>query len=454
MKTYICTYAQNNSSVHKPFWHALKVYAEENRAKILVVKGHYRNPSSPSEKEEGQWWDAAVIPHLVDSDLQLCPNLRLYGSYRAQPTASHPLTGLNVFVGKHSAIVGHPKRALETIPTATRMPRIVTTTSAVTLPNYSNSRAGAKGEVNHVIGALVVEVEKDGTYFLRHISANDDGSFTDIDRTYCSAGSAPAENPLALVLGDMHFGKEDWAVIRATRRLCQSLKPQHLVLHDCLDFATRNHHDKSKRSQYAKRDKLVKDEVEYAARALTRIATRWGASQIDVVRSNHDEAAERWLDDTKPYEDVGNAPYYHSVWSRCFEFFADTGEWPNVFEMEYRRLYPTYVGGPKAPAIVRFLRRNESLKLADWELGFHGDKGLSGSRGSPAQYAKLGVKSVTGHTHNPRILDGCFTVGVTAKLDHGYNLLPSGWANAHCILHADGRRQMVFVINGKFRGEK
>jgi len=38
-------------------------------------------------------------------------------------------------------------------------------------------------------------------------------------------------------------------------------------------------------------------------------------------------------------------------------------------------------------------------------------------------------------------------------LDMGYNRRPSTWLNAHCVLHADGRRQMIIVIKGRFRAE-
>jgi hypothetical protein len=450
MKRYLVTYAQNRTPVHVGFLKALYSYCEYNEADgLIVVRGHYKNPTNPfeaDEQAEDDWWAPEVTDYLVDTDHQLCPNLCLYASYRVQPTASNPLSGLNVYVGQNSAIIGHTKRALECIPTDTRYPRIAVTTSACTLPNYSASRMGAKGAVHHVLGALVVEIEDDGTYFLRHVSANDDGSFTDLDKLY-QPGKRVKKAPraLGLVLGDLHVGKEDWSVIRATRDLCRLLRPQHLVLHDVLDFTTRNHHDKSLRSKIDKFDMSVCHEVSQASRALTRMS-QWGADSIHVVRSNHDEAAERWLNDTTPYEDPANAAYYHAVWSRSFAYYAEHGGWPNVFEMEARRL--------GVPAAVLFLRRNESLRIAGIECGYHGDKGLSGSRGSPGQYAKLGCKTVTGHTHSPRIQDGAFTVGVTAKLDHGYNLLPSAWMNAHCVIGADGKRQMVFVVNGKYRGSK
>lgn len=440
MKKYLISWCQNNSAIYKPFLRSMQTFAEHHGAELLIAAGYYRNPTSPSEKEDGVWWAADVQPYLVNERRQLCPNLVLYADVRTQPTASAPLTGYNVFLGKNSGIIPHPKRALECIPTSTRLPRILATTSAVSQPNYSKSRAGAKGDAHHVLGALVVEVDRDGTYFLRHVSAERDGSFTDLATHYTPEGVQEAKPALSLTLGDLHVGQDDVAVLKATKALARLVKPKHIVLHDVLDFRTRNHHEKGMRPKYQKRDWLVCHEVEQAAVALTGIS-EW-ADKIHVIRSNHDEAVERWLDDTQPYHDPANAPYWHAVWSRCFEHYADHGEWPDVFAMEAKRL-----GTPKN---VLFLARDESLMLGGTEFGFHGDKGVGGSRGSPQQYAKLGVKVTTGHTHVPGIRDGAYTVGVTGKLNMSYNLKPTSWANAHCLQYASGKRTIVFVVNGKF----
>ena len=344
-------------------------------------------------------------------------------------------------MGKNSAILGHPKRALETVATATRVPRILATTGAITVPNYTNSKAGKKGAHHHVIGALVVEIDAKGFYWLRHISADAQGRFYDLDKRYTPNGVEEAGRAEALVLGDLHVGKEDWSVVRATRKLSRLLKPKHLVLHDVFDGAARNPHEKGMRAKFMGFDLSVSYEVKQTARALSRIGDGWGAGLTSIVRSNHDEFLERFLEDTKPYEDPASAAYYHGLWSRSFLYYADHGRWPNLLEMECRRLGV----GPK----VRFLRRNESFKVKDVELSFHGDKGIRGSRGSPAQYAKLGAKTVTGHTHSPKIIDGAYTVGLTAKLDHGYNNLPGCWAHCHCICYPDGKRSLVFIIDGR-----
>jgi hypothetical protein len=32
-----------------------------------------------------------------------------------------------------------------------------------------------------------------------------------------------------------------------------------------------------------------------------------------------------------------------------------------------------------------------------------------------------------------------------------YTAGPSSWLNTHCLLHADGKRQLIHIIDGKWR---
>lgn len=443
--TYLVTWACNDTPVHKGFLAALRNFPGE----LVVIKGQYKNPTSKFDAfVEGQEnWAPELAPYLLDKGLQLCPNLKVYGDIRVQPTAARPLSGFEVFCGSNSGVFGHPKRALEVVPTATRSPRILATTGSITLPNYSESKAGKKGQAHHVIGALVVEIEASGIYHLRHVSAEASGAFIDLDKRYTPDGVEDAPEAMTLTLGDIHSGMEDGPVLAATAELAELVKPRYLFVHDLLDFRTRNHHDRgSLRKAFAKAAqgmRLVESEVENAASCL-RMLSRL-AREVRVVRSNHDEAFDRWLEEATDTikMDPENAPYFFRVWARMFDHMQEHGEFPQAFELEAKRL--------GVPANVKFLKRDESCKIKGVEHAFHGDKGINGSRGTPHAYARLGVKTTTGHTHTPTIRDGNFTAGVTARLDQGYNLLPSTWLNAHVIQYANGKRALVVIIQGRFR---
>jgi hypothetical protein len=446
---YVVSWAQNATPVFKPFVAALKHYARHNGAKLRIVRGRYKNPTSvfrDAEKETDDWYAPEVVRYLADEREQLCPNLCLYADVPTQPTAARPLSGFEVFCGRNSGVFGHPKRALEVVATARRTPRLLATTGAVTVENYTDSKAGKKGHAHHVYGALVVEVEGDGTYHLRHVSATADGEFTDFDKVYSERGVRRAPRAAVLTMGDLHAARPEPAVLKATEALCALVQPRTVVLHDVLDFRSRNHHEKTLRRNFPKHSlghENVHEEVVLTVGAINDVAS-WGDHDVVVVRSNHDAALDRWLEECDPRRDLVNAEYYFALWARLMEARdPQTHELPDAFPFEAHRIGLHHR--------ARFLGINEELTILGVAYNFHSHRGINGSRGSPLQFARLGVKTVIGHGHAPGIWDGCFRVGVSAQIDHGYNDLPCSWLHAHALQYADGKRTIVVIVDGKFR---
>jgi hypothetical protein len=92
------------------------------------------------------------------------------------------------------------------------------------------------------------------------------------------------------------------------------------------------------------------------------------------------------------------------------------------------------------------------MKVCSIELGFHGDVGINGSRGDIKSLAKLSDKMVIGHSHTPGIYEGCYQVGLSAMKNLEYKKGPSSWMQTHCIIYPDGKRTLINIINGKWRG--
>lgn len=450
MKKYLITTGINDTGRHKGFWEAAKRYCEHNDAILKVVAGKYRNPTAKrgrQTKERDSTYDAELVPFLTNKDEKLGPFLTLFGSVPVSPTMSTPTSGLEVFCAGSSAIIGHVKRAMQVVPTDSRTPRVIWSTGACTLPKYSRSRAGARAKRHHVIGALIVNVERNGTFHVRNVTANKDGGFTDLDTYYSPDGVYEAGRAWSVVAGDIHSGQDDKESRKGLKRLIELVRPRHLVLHDVLDMHTRSHHKKGKRDRYETITQTVEAEVLHACTDLADLAG-WGERDMetDVVRSNHDEHFERWVEEFKPSEDAINLPYWHEVSAAEYRAHKQTGRWPNLFEMEFTKNHQCNPFGRK----VRFLGREDTLKFANVEHGLHGDDGVNGSRGSIVAYTKLGVKVTIGHSHTPGIRDGVFQTGVTGSKRMGYNRKPSTWLHAHVVLGADGKRQLIIVVNGKF----
>lgn len=446
----VVTYAQNATPVHEGFWAALRSCVRSRRASLWVVGGRYHNPTSVWAQGDraADWWADEVTPYLIDRR-DFGPHLKVYGDISIQPTAERPLSGMEVFTGEASGVFGSPRVQLSTIASARRLPKILVTTGACTIPNYVASKAGKKAEAHHTLGALVIERATDGRFYLRQITAESDGSFDDLGWRYLPKGRrVRAERPAALICGDLHSDQVDERVLGATfdgkDSIVKMLRPRQIVYHDVLDFRIRNHHsisDFRKKIERLDETRTVEEEVRDASILIEHSTPE--DSQGVVVASNHAEAFDRWLATADIRQDPANAGFFFAISTHVV---ADRWRTP-AFEVAHKLAYPE--------SSIRFLRRDEEYVIAGVQCGFHGDKGTNGARGTVGGYAKLGAPVTIGHHHTPTILDGCYVVGVTGKLDQGYNSLPSSWLHAHCLVYASGARTLLIVLpDGTWRREK
>jgi hypothetical protein len=325
----------------------------------------------------------------------------------------------------------------------------MTTTGACTVANYTDTKAGKKGEFHHTLGAVLVEVDGP-VFFLRQLNASKStGEFTDLDTTFSPTRVRPAERPLALVMGDTHVDFVDPHVMAATfsgRGMVSALRPRHLVWHDLLDgYAANPHHHGNPFNALAKRQSGRDNVAAEVARAADFVVVNTPKdTQSIVVSSNHDDFLRRWVISTDWRQDPTNAKFYLETalaMARATKMGIGGTEYFSPFVHGMWQLAPN----------VRCLGGTESFLLAGVELGMHGDRGPNGSRGSIKNLRRIGARSIIGHSHSPGIEEGCYQTGTSTYLRLEYNGGPSGWLNAHCLLHADGKRQLIIIVNGKWR---
>jgi hypothetical protein len=447
------TAAQNGTPVHEWFFKSLLVAAKHLNAELLVIPIRYKNPTSrwTLSQANAETWDAPLAPYLYNGRRKLNANLVLLGDIKTVPTASSPLTGFDAISGGESAILGHTKLQLKVIPTpSNKLPKILTTTGAVTVPNYTDSKAGKIGEFHHMLGAVIVELE-DKVFHMRHISADTKtGEFTDLVTRYSPTGTSRAARPLALVMGDTHVDYIDKKVERATfgpEGIIDVLNPENLVWHDLLDgYSCNPHHGKNPFNRVAKRQADRDDVGEEVRRAVEFVKKRTtGDRQSVVVASNHNDFLQRWIVSTDWREDPTNAEFYLTTALQMVKGTSlnDSGTtYPDPFAYWVNR-----AGHPK----IRVLAVDESFQLGGVDLGQHGELGPNGARGSITNLRRVGARSIIGHSHSPGIDEGAMQVGTSTRLRLEYNSGPSSWLNAHAVLHADGKRQLIFIIDGQWR---
>ncbi len=457
--TYVVTWAQNATEVDTEFLASIKQYCKHRNAMLVVIPGRYRNPTSVSENEiskrSKEYWADEVSPYLMNHRKVLNSNILIMGDIKTQPTASQPLSGLEAITGGMSGIFGHPKVQLKAVATPQHeLPKLLMTTGAITKSNYSDTKAGAKGDFHHIIGATVVEIEGD-TYHTRQIAAMEDGSFIDLDYEYTPTGKKKAPRAAGLTLGDIHteFIDPDCERITFLDKDCivKVLKPEKVVLHDWFDGYSGSHHHKNRVFINYAKHKSGKNNVEKEVLRTFEKTKGWLCADTEffIVGSNHNEHLLTWLERGEPNLDPENALFYHTMMARVLSGVVmgeTSAKIPNPLEL-LARDHLEFDG-------MRFLKRSDSLMIAGTENSFHGDKGVNGARGSINAYKDIGVKCNTGHGHSPAIEGGHYRAGTNSRLDLEYAEGLSSWLHTDVVTYANGKRTLLHKFGRSWRAKR
>jgi hypothetical protein len=459
-KIYVITSAQNATPIHHKFLDALKNYCEVRNAELLVIPYRYRNPTSiwSTSSKDSEYWDSNIVPYLYDKKMKMNNNVMLMGHYKIQPTNVRPLSGTDNVTGEMSGIFGHPTIQQTSVPTPSqKLPKLMTTTGSITVKNYTDSKTGHNGDFNHSFAALVVEIDGD-KFFMRHVHADKSGSFYDLNKYYTPTSVQEIDSIPALVTGDIHAAFHDEDVEKATYTSSESimnlLKPQAWVIHDIEDFYARNHHHRGDHWLAFAKHHLGRDNVEKSLQISADFIDKHSRPDMTnvIVKSNHDEALDRWLKETDFRNDPENAKFFLYMQLKALENIKMTNTgFSTIDPFEFWCKHPYEQRGLSSIDNTRFMKRDESFSIHGIEMGFHGDQGPNGSRGSPNAFAKIGPKCIVGHSHSPSIFRGVYTVGVSAMLNLEYASGPSSWMHTHCIVYPDGHRTLIHIINDRWK---
>lgn len=454
--TLLITAAQNATPAHGGFVKAMESLCNERSGDILAVPISYKNPTSrwDASSQNEQVWADEFTPYLCNQRKRLNRNLIVLGDIPTQPTAVNPLSGYDALTHGESGILAHTKLALRTIATPqSRYPKILTTTGAATVENFTRTPTGKKGEFHYTLGATLVEI-KGKKFHIRQINGDKtSGDFIDLDRYYGGNGHTMKAPPaLALPMGDTHVDSVDPAVDAATfgpGGIVETLNPQELDWHDLLDSYSVSHHHAGNvfiaaakiRSGRMDVDAEVRRAVEHVMKRTT------GGRKSYIVASNHIDMLTKWVVNTDPRSAPANLRFWCETalaLDKATTIDARGAAIPDAFAQWGRKL----IGDRQD---ITFLDRDATHTVAGIELGMHGDKGPNGSRGSRQNLRRIGVKSIIGHSHSPGIDEGCYQVGTSTYLKLEYTSGPSGWLNTHCIVYANGKRSLINIIDGEWR---
>lgn len=470
---YIFSAAQDNTQVEQDFLKNLKAYADYLDAEIIISGFTYNKGLFEDHSKKGSDYHPAVREYLCNDKIEICNKLLFCGEMNILPTAVAPLSGLETYTKDKWGIFPHSKIQLLSVPTMKNDDsKIIMTTGCVTKKNYVPKKAGLKAEHHHVLGAVILEIDREGDIFCRHLIADeDDGfSFQDLDKLVKNGRVSKGKHVEAINWGDIHREKIDKNVAYTCWNLevteddelnvnpkgtsiIDDLKPKFQFFHDVGDFETRNHHNVGDPHFRFKMHSSNRDSVEESLRKVSDFLEKTTRKTCDsvVVESNHDLALLKWLKTSDYRYDPINALFFLKCQTKIYESIANNTRDFSIFEYVMRDLSESCL------AEITFLREDESFTICgnDIECGIHGHLGANGSRGNPRQFIKMGPKVNTGHTHSAQIIDGIYTAGVSGKLDMGYNKGLSSWSHSHIITYPNGKRTIITMQNKglKWRAE-
>ena len=450
----ILTSAQNNTLPH-PALQTLERMAHAIGATIFIAKNHYNknawnNAAGVTRQSAEVFFNPAVVPYLVDGPIRLADDLVFAAEVDRLPTAGDPLAGLGSYTQDSSGVFGHPKVAMRSMPRLPgEDPRFLFSTGSVTQRNYVDRLGGKKAAFHHVFGALLVEIDEDGTWFARQLVATEAGEIHDLDTVYTPHGSRK-EDPDLVVFGDVHRRFLTDTVREAcwgSTGILRTLQCKSQVLHDVHHFVGRSHHaikDPFALAEFARTgDDSVENEVAGDA-AFLQSATSPGVQTI-VANANHHRHLARWITEADFRMDPKNARYGHWLaYNRHVAIEAGQGSGFDTYAFAV-----TEKTGPLQG--TRFLKQDEAFKVHGIELSLHGDQGSNGGRGSPNTFNAYGRKTITADAHTPGIWEGNWRVG-TCAMSQGYNKGMGGWALVHCLIYPNGKRTMLIMRGSRWRG--
>jgi hypothetical protein len=460
---YLFTCAQNATKLHETFWKSLNTLMRHYQAQLHVSritymkhglgaagdKAKYTKPE-PGNTELGDdiWWDAQLDPYLSDERLQIAPGLVWCGEMNILPTAERPLSGLDSYTGRPSGIFPHPKLAMESIATLPgEGTKFNYTTGAVTQRNYVQRKAGLKADFHHCYGALLVEVDSEGSWWCRQINADSEGVIHDL-RLRVDGDQVTEVDVAAIVWGDIHVAEGDPAVYQtawAPDGMLDTLHPAIQFWHDILHFRGRSHHEiKDPHRMFLRSIQhvtSVEDELKQMVAFTQRASRPW--CQAKIVDSNHHHHLARWLREVEGLKDPTNAILWCELNAEVLKHIRRYKEEPNCLQVALRHY--------DLPAEVLILPIDKSFTLLGIEFSLHGDRGPNGARGSARNLSKLGVRAIIGHSHSARIEDGVYQTGTCGTLTPDWTSGPNSWSHSHVIVYPNGKRAVITMWKGKWR---
>ena len=435
---FVITTAVNGAPVDVAKLKSLKTLCKKKNALLLIL---------PAGNEVDQMDPVLADQQWIFDKTYLNSNIYI-SAIKVKPSTVNPLTSLGRIGQRNgSTIIASPKQFLEPVAVGdNKMPHMMMSTGAITKPTYQDNNGNYKKNDlialhDHVMGAIIVEIENDTFYYFRQLQFDTKAGVVDLG-DYFSGEKTSKLYPSHFTIGDYHVWETDPTAAKAWDEISESCNNPIRIHGDFFGGVSINHHEENNQIMRAKlmgENKLtLEEEVRACARELDKETEK--CDLVIIVASNHhDFLSKHYIPRGMYHRDPQNLDFASKLISPMIR-----GEDPLKYAVEK-------LVGIKHPEKVRWLKRDESYQVAGIELGAHGDKGANGSKGSPNTLEKGYGNCVVGHSHSARIVRGFWQVGTSTFLKLPYTEGTSSWSHTSCLVYPNGARQLISSIGGKWR---
>lgn len=445
-KRYIVSAVIEGGRLNKAFFETLQTVAKDKNAEIVLLPMMAIKNQMLTQKDDNQGFHEDILALLPYFATEYTFNENLVAKdFLLSPQMMLPLTGLSRFsTNRTSMIIAAPKYQMESIPIGCKaIPHVLYTTGACTSAEYTDYRPGEIGRLDHVYGALLVEIRDEKIFHIRHLTADKDNGVYDLDKYYCGDKVLPARAE-AFTMGDLHIGFEDPTAIEAWKKCLRKLKPKYVFLHDIANFVTINPHrrdDIFHRINLPAHIQTLEQELNLISDTLNAWTKEFPKITFVVTRGNHD----MWLDRFLETLEFAKKEHYHNLKiSSLLTHWALCGNNPLQAYVESRYKIKNLI----------WLGLDDDFTIEGIQCGSHGAKGNNGGKASKGSLVLQYGKANVGHAHSPSIYREVWTAGTSTGAEDYTEGGGSSWLNASVSTYKGGIRQMLISIKGNVFLEK
>lgn len=432
----VVTSATAGFTVNTQFFQTLLHFCNITNSKLMIL------PVNNGKEYNIEDYPEVLRPFMVDRKVVINSKTAIMGNIKLGTNLESPIQGLDMLSKGNNIVFGHPQLQLRTLPRKSeKYPSIITTTGSVSIPKYPQNKTAHKAQFNHSYSAIFIDGNNE--HIIRNLNFDGNG-FYDLDTYYTSDDVLLEQAVEAIVLGDEHVMFMDPTVRELTfgkGGLVDKLKPKYLVRHDVLDnYSITHHHNKDPVKTYFKfinGSNSLEQELEKTLDFI--ISTTPPKTTSIIVSSNHSDHLARWLREVDIKHDPQNMKLYHRLMWLLLNEIDESGVISDPFYL--------WAKSKNDLNNIRFLGQTETFLIHDIDVSNHGNHGVNGAKGTINSFKDVPLKTIIGHSHSPGIEKGAYQVGTSSVFNLEYNKGLSTWHHCHCLIHKNGKRQLVFMVD-------